>query len=136
MLLLADTSAWHRALHPEVAPRWRDYLQQDRIATTEVVRLEFLYSARSSIDYDPVASELDALHQLPCTPEALHRALEVQRALAHVRPLHHRVPITDLVIAAVAELHGAAVWHYDADYDRIAEVTGQPAEWIAPRGSL
>jgi len=25
---------------------------------------------------------------------------------------------------------------YDEDYDRIAEITGQPAEWIAPRGSL
>jgi hypothetical protein len=27
------------------------------------------------------------------------------------------------------------VLHYDADYDRIAEVTGQPAEWVVPPGT-
>jgi len=26
--------------------------------------------------------------------------------------------------------------HYDADYDTIAEITGQPVRWAAPRGSL
>ena len=25
--------------------------------------------------------------------------------------------------------------HYDADFDRIAEFTGQPVEWVVPRGS-
>jgi hypothetical protein len=28
------------------------------------------------------------------------------------------------------------VLHYDADYDRIAEVTGQPVQWALPRGSI
>ena len=28
------------------------------------------------------------------------------------------------------------VLHYDADYDRIADITNQPVRWIAPRGSL
>ncbi len=28
------------------------------------------------------------------------------------------------------------VLHYDADFDVIAEITGQPTRWIAPRGSL
>ena len=44
--------------------------------------------------------------------------------------------LPDLIIAATAEEHGATVLHYDADYDRIAAVTGQPVEWVAPRGSL
>ena len=26
--------------------------------------------------------------------------------------------------------------HYDEDYDRIAEITGQPTRWLAPSGSL
>jgi predicted nucleic acid-binding protein len=42
----------------------------------------------------------------------------------------------DLLIAAAAEAAGVAVLHYDADYDRIAEVTGQPTQWLAPKGSL
>jgi hypothetical protein len=28
------------------------------------------------------------------------------------------------------------VVHYDADFDRIAAVTGQPTEWIAQPGSI
>lgn len=44
--------------------------------------------------------------------------------------------IPDLLIAAVAELADATVWHYDEDYDSIAAVTGQATEWIAPRGTL
>jgi hypothetical protein len=28
------------------------------------------------------------------------------------------------------------VLHYDDDYDRIAAVTGQPAQWVVPRGSV
>jgi predicted nucleic acid-binding protein len=40
------------------------------------------------------------------------------------------------VIAATAELSGATVLHYDIDYDRIAAITGQSTEWIAPAGTL
>jgi hypothetical protein len=28
------------------------------------------------------------------------------------------------------------VVHYNKDFDLIAEVTGQPSEWIVPKGSL
>jgi 2-oxoisovalerate dehydrogenase E1 component len=38
--------------------------------------------------------------------------------------------------AGVPEQRGAAVLHHDVDYDRIAEVTGPPVEWVAERGSL
>jgi predicted nucleic acid-binding protein len=136
VLLLADTSAWHRAGRPEIAPRWQDRLRGGQIATTEPVRLELLYSAQSAEAHDRLAARLLAIPQLPVTSQAFGRALQVQSLLAHLRPLHHRLPVTDLIIAAVAELAGAIVWHYDSDFDRIAEVTGQRTEWIAPRGSL
>jgi predicted nucleic acid-binding protein len=42
----------------------------------------------------------------------------------------------DLVIAAAAEAAGLSVLHYDNDYDRIAAMTNQPTEWIAPAGTL
>ena len=42
----------------------------------------------------------------------------------------------DLITAAVAEYHGAVVLHYDADFEHIAEVTGQPQTWVVPRGSI
>lgn len=136
-LYLADTSAWHRASHPEVAAGWESRLAANTIATCSLVRLEILYSARSAKDYDQLSAELLALQELPCGDAELDRALFVQRQLAHQGGLHHRsVKIPDLIIAASAEAAGAVLWHYDEDYDRIAEITGQPAEWIAPRGSL
>jgi predicted nucleic acid-binding protein len=135
-IFLADTSAWHRSGHAAVAAEWRRLLEDDAIATTVPIRLEVLYSAQSARDYDAISRELDALHQLRCDAPALGRALEVQRLLAHSRALHHRVAIPDLVIAAVAELNGAVIWHYDRDYERIAAITGQESAWIAEPGSL
>ena len=109
----------------------------DSLATCAQVRLEILYSAQSADDYEKLSAELLALHQLPCAAEHFDRALDVQEQLARQGGLHHRsVKIPDLVIAACAEAAGATLWHYDEDYDRIAGVTGQPTEWIAPRGSL
>jgi predicted nucleic acid-binding protein len=69
------------------------------------------------------------------TTQAMDRALAVHRALAATSQHRHCRP-PDLIIAGTAELHGATVLHYDADYDRICAVTGQPAEWVAAKGSL
>jgi predicted nucleic acid-binding protein len=43
------------------------------------------------------------------------------------------VPLPDLLVAACAERAGLTVLHYDADYDRIAKLTGQRVQWIVPR---
>lgn len=37
-------------------------------------------------------------------------------------------------MAATAEAHWATVLHYDSDIEPIADDTGQPHEWIVPRG--
>ena len=51
--------------------------------------------------------------------------------------LHHRrVKRPDLLIAAAAESARMTLLHYDADYDVIAALTGQPTRWIAPRGTV
>jgi predicted nucleic acid-binding protein len=44
--------------------------------------------------------------------------------------------VPDLLIAATAETYGAVIVHYDHDFDTIAMVTGQPAQWIVPAGSV
>lgn len=69
------------------------------------------------------------------TSEAMNRALDVHRELAKTSQ-HRHLRLPDLIIAATAELNGATVLHYDADYDRIATVTGQATEWVAAKGSL
>jgi len=132
-----DTSAWHHSSDLIVASRWRTALEADRVAICDQVRLEILFSARSAEDYDALAEELGGLRMIRTDATAFQRALDVQQRLAWAGGLHHRsVKIADLLIAAASEAAGAVVWHYDADFDRIAAVTGQPTEWIAPRGSL
>jgi len=55
---------------------------------------------------------------------------------------HHRIALPDLLVAAVAavaavaEINDLRVMHYDADFDRIAGITLQPAEWVVARGSV
>ena len=103
------------------------------VATTPIIDLEVLYSARSLADYEEILAEHRALPSYPVTPEVTDRAIDVQHRLAQLG--RHRVPLPDLRIADVAELNDLAVMHYDADYDRIAETTGQRCEWVVPRGS-
>jgi predicted nucleic acid-binding protein len=42
----------------------------------------------------------------------------------------------DLLIAAVAERERVTLVHYDGDYDLIAEVTGQPMQWVVTPGTV
>jgi hypothetical protein len=136
-LFCVDTSAWHHSTDPEVAREWRRRLEGDELGLCDQVRLEILWSARSAKDYDALAEELTALRRIPIDGSTFERALQVQDRLAHAGGLHHRsVKIADLIIASAAEAAGATVLHYDADFDRIAKVTGQSVRWIAPRGSL
>jgi predicted nucleic acid-binding protein len=66
---------------------------------------------------------------------ALDRAVGVQDALAE-RSQQRGVKIADLLIAAAAEAAGLVVLHYDHDFDLIADITGQPTEWIVPAGTV
>ena len=46
------------------------------------------------------------------------------------------VPLPDLLVAACAERAQLVVLHYAAYFDRIADITGQPVQWIVPRGAI
>lgn len=136
---LADTSAWvwTRTIGGELRARFDENLVEGQIATCDMVRLELLYSTRNAVEFTGLRSELDALPDCPIGVEHWARALEVYEQLAHHGGLHHRaVRHPDLLIAAAAEAANIPVLHYDEDYDRIAAITGQDAQWLAPRGSL
>jgi predicted nucleic acid-binding protein len=61
-------------------------------------------------------------------------ARQVQRLLASKHQRGRKVP--DLLLAAAAEARSLVVLHYDADFDRIAAVTGQGSSWIVEAGSI
>lgn len=131
---LVDTSALNRARVPAVRDRLARAAEDDALATCALIDLEVLYSARGLGDYEGAAAELAGLQEVPLDRDVFARARQVQHELA--RSGHHRLPVPDLVIAAAAELSGCTVLHYDADFQRIAAVTGQPHRWVVRRGSL
>lgn len=133
---LADTSALtRRETRPEVRDVVEPLLLTGRIATCGIVDLELLFSAPDPTTYSELARALRALPRIPVSDEAVDRALEVQGLLA-ARSQHRSVPLPDLLIAACAERAGFTVLHYNADFDRIAEVTDQPVRWVVPQGSV
>ena len=133
---LADKSALtRRESKPEVRDVLEALLVAGEIATCGIVDLELLYGAPSPATYHELADVLRALPRVPVTDTDVDRALEVQSQLAD-RSQHRSVPLPDLLIAACAEAAGLTVLHYDADYERIAGLTGQPVQWVVPRGSV
>lgn len=134
LLWLADKSALVRLRHQPVADRLGPLLINGLVATSPIIDLEVLYSARSPADYEAILAERRSLPSYPVDRTVTDRAIEVQHRLARLG--RHRVALPDLLIAAVAEVNGLTVIHYDRDYDRIAEVTLQPCEWVVPPGSI
>ena len=82
-----------------------------------------------------LARLLRSLPRVPVAEIVVDRALEVQGILA-AKSQHRNVPLPDLLVAAAAELGGLTVLHYDADFDRIAKVTGQHVQWVVRRGTV
>lgn len=124
---VADTSAWWRAasLSSELGKLLEQALLDDRFWITPVVRMEILYSARTSSEYAALERELDALRILRNDRAVADAAMSAYRDLAQRGAGHHRIPVTDALIAAAAAEHGGlAVLHRDAHFERLAEVLG------------
>lgn len=120
-----DTSAWWRlaALPDEFRVALREAAIKDRMLITPVVRMEILYSARTSVEYEIFSSELTALRMLRNDRAVADAAMSALTELAAKSDGYHRVSITDaLIAAAAAERGGLAVLHKDSHFDRLAEV--------------
>ena len=96
---IADTSAWWRfsSLSAALAGLVKQAMDEDRLWITPIVRMEILYSARSTSEYTAVEAELDGF-----------RILRNDRAVVDA--------------AAAAEHGGVAVLHRDTHFDKLAEV--------------
>lgn len=131
---LADTSVWARVRQPAVDERLTPLVELGLVATCGIIDLEMLYSARSGTEHRRLRGQRSGLEWLAMPDEVWDRAATVQGDLA-LRGAHRATSIPDLLIAATAERHGVTVLHYDGDYDLIADVTGQPTEWVVARGT-
>lgn len=132
---LADTSVLARvAKHDEVRSRIRQLMRTSSLSRCTISDLEIGASARNAHEWDTLLHANRTLVAVDIDPGDVVRAGGVQRALASAGLRGRKLP--DLLIAAAAERRGLSVLHYDRDFEFISEVTGQPHEWVVPRGSI
>lgn len=133
---LADTSALARLRYDPVAAALGPMIEAGLVATCGVIEFELGWATRSGTEFDELRADRDAGYEwLPTHDEDWRRALDVQATLwrgGQVRA----VGFPDLLTAAVAERERVTVLHYDSDFDLIARVTGQPVQWVVPRGTV
>ncbi len=131
---LADTSVLKRLGILNVRQAVEPMLVAGEIARAGICDLEVGYSARNTDECDSLIGAVQAFTLVETTAEHVRRALQVQRVLAAEHQRGRKIP--DLLIAAAAEASNLVVLHYDADFDRIATVTGQRCQWVVPAGSV
>jgi predicted nucleic acid-binding protein len=134
--LVIDTSAWARVGDPAVRGSWREALFEGRLRLSPAARLEVLLTARDAETFAALTEELSIIRPAPLTPAVLRSAEEAMGTLTRRSAGAQRLPIVDYLVAAAAQELGAAVLHYDRDYDRLAEVMEFESVWLAPAGTL
>jgi len=131
---IVDTSVLTRLRRAAVRDAIESRAERGELARAGISDLELGFSARSDTEWDQMAERLNTFELVETTAEHMRRARQVQRLLAARHQRGRKVP--DLLVAAAAETGRLSVLHYDADFDRIAAVTGQPCEWVVPAGSV
>ncbi len=132
--VLVDTSVLKRLGRHEVRQVIEPMAVRGELARATICDLEVGYSARNTGEWDLLVGAMDAFTVVETSARHVRRALQVQRLLAGRSQRGRKIP--DLLIAAAAEDENLAVLHYDADFDLISAVTGQPCRWVLPAGSL
>ncbi len=134
-LLLLDASAFWRLGSPQLEEVRRrevsDWIARGLVTVSTPLLLE-TRAGRVFPRVDP--GELPLLW---ITERAERRAVDLQDQLRSAHQ-HLGVPPLDYLAAAIAEDHGAAILHYDADFERLAGHTDLAAvvEALAPLGTL
>ncbi len=131
---LVDSSVLTRMGRPMIREAIEPMVERGELARAGISDLEIGYSARTATEWDQLADALEAFELVETIADHVRRARQVQRLLASKHQRGRKIP--DLLIAAAAEARRLTVLHYDADFDRIAAVTGQPCEWVLPAGSV
>ncbi len=131
---LVDTSVLTRLKESAVRAALEPLAASGSVARAGISDLEIGFAARTAKEWDSLQEALDTFEVIETDVAQVRRARQVQRLLASRSQRGRKIP--DLLVAAAAEAAGLAVLHYDADFDRIAAVTGQQCEWVVAAGSI
>lgn len=132
---LLDTSALARVRVPAVSAVLDPLVAAGRTGICGMVALEVGFGARNLYGHIEIRAGIGA-HEWVLTEDVdFRRAFDVQAELARTGR-HRAVSLPDLLAGAVAERNRMTLLHYDSNFDLLAEVSGQPMQWVVPRGSV
>ncbi|WP_112134707.1 PIN domain nuclease [Glycomyces dulcitolivorans] len=133
---LGDTSALSRWGLEPVKARLDPLHRRGLIAICDATEFELLFSARDRADRERLKSiMIPAFPWVPMGDNVFAEALELQQRLTE-HGKHRCASLVDAMLAVVAAREGLTILHYDRDFATIAEITGQPAEWVAEPGTV
>src|SRR5262245_49960562 len=119
-MVLVDTSSWIHLLRSDgdtvVRQRVESLLLAGTACWCSMVRLELWNGARAERDRRALLDFESRLEELPMTDEVWTRAYALARKS---RSSGDTVPASDILIAACAQVHDAALEHCDSDFDRL-----------------
>jgi len=122
--ILLDTSAWIAYLQPtgndDVKESVRRALMQDRVHICWVVKVELLVGATSEKAYCTLLENLNALPEVPISPQVWRDAAWLGYEL---RRKGMMIPLPDLLVAEAARQGKLVLWHLDQHFERIARQT-------------
>jgi len=124
---LTDTSVFARLSKPAVAAAFAPLAAQARAGVCAPVAFELGFSARNHRAYLALSAGLFAFPTVPVTDADHRRSLEIQEALS-ARSRHRALSLVDALVAATAEHRELTILHYEADFELVAEITGQRQE--------
>lgn len=125
MRWLVDTSAWSRRDLPEVQEQLAALVADGgELVLSPAVLLELLRGPQHEEVAKERATLTTAMKTIPTDERTFELAADAMEQLALHEAEAHRLPVADLVTAALAHQHDCGVLHCDGDYEEIAEYGG------------
>lgn len=111
---------------------WLARINRGKVWASLPTKLEVAVSARDPQHWPTLRHQLlDPLLDAAATPRSETVAVDIMEALLSAG-LHRCVSLPVVMIASIAAVGRMTVLHHDRDFDRIAQVYGEPAvEWLA-----
>lgn len=132
--VLADTSAWMQARRDGSARSLLlGAIERGDVHWCWPVRYELMIDARGQDDIAAVEGSLEGLREIPVDRTVQRTVFSAMREMA-VSGAHgsHRFPLTDLTVAAAAQVAGVEILHFDRHFERLSTQLGVSAYWISP----